>query len=208
MKEEQDYIRDITEIRSMMERSSKFLSLAGWSGILAGIYALAGAYIAYSVFDFNPADLVHSNAPPGSLSSSLWKVVILGLIILILAIGTAVYLSYKKANKKGENLWNPTTRRLLIHMAVPLIAGGLLILILISKGLIGLVAPLTLLFYGLALYNISKFTFEEVKTLGLIEIGLGLISSYFIGYGLLFWALGFGLAHVLYGIFIHYRYER
>ncbi len=207
MKEEQDYIRDITEIRSMMERSSKFLSLAGWSGILAGIYALAGAYIAYSVFDFNPADLVYSNAP-GSLSSRLWKVVILGLVILILAIGTAVYLSHKKASKKGEKLWNPTTRRLLIHMTVPLLAGGLLILILISKGLIGLVAPFTLLFYGLALYNISKFTFEEVKTLGLIEIGLGLISSYFIGYGLLFWALGFGLAHVLYGIFIHYRYER
>ena len=207
MKEEQDYIRDITEIRSMMERSSKFLSLPGWSGILAGIYALAGAYIAYSVFDFSPADLVYSNAP-GSLSSCLWKVVSLGLIILILAIGSAVYLSYKKANKKGEKLWNPTTRRLLIHMAVPLITGGLLILILISKGLIGLVAPFTLLFYGLALYNFSKFTFEEVKTLGLIEISLGLISSYFTGYGLLFWALGFGLAHVLYGIFIHYRYER
>lgn len=208
MKEEQDYIRDITEIRSMMERSSKFLSLAGWSGILAGIYALTGAYIAYSVFDFNPVDLVYSNAPPGSLNSSLWKVVILGLVILVLAIGTAVYLSYKKANKKGEKLWNPITRRLLIHMAVPLIAGGLLILILISKGFIGLMAPFTLLFYGLALFNISKFTFEEVKTLGLIEMGLGLISAYFTGYGLLLWALGFGLAHVLYGIFIHYRYER
>ncbi len=208
MKEEQDYIRDITEIRSMMERSSKFLSLAGWSGILAGIYALAGAYIAYRVFDFNPVDLVYSNAPPESLNSSLWKVVILGLVILVLAIGTAVYLSYKKAKKKGEKLWNPITRRLLIHMAVPLLAGGLLILILISKGFIGLMAPFTLLFYGLALFNISKFTFEEVKTLGLIEMGLGLISVYFTGYGLLLWALGFGLAHVLYGIFIHYRYER
>jgi hypothetical protein len=93
-------------------------------------------------------------------------------------------------------------------MAVPLIVGGLLILILIFKGLIGLIAPFTLLFYGLALYNASKYTYEEVRSLGLIEMGLGLVSSYFVGYGLLFWALGFGVVHIFYGIYMHYRYEK
>ncbi len=119
-----------------------------------------------------------------------------------------MFLSYKKANKKGEKLWNPTAKRLLINMAVPLIVGGLLILILIFKGLIGLIAPFTLLFYGLALYNASKFTYEEVKSLGLIQIGLGLIGSYIVEYGLLLWALGFGLIHIIYGIYLHYRYEK
>ncbi|HNR06682.1 MAG TPA: hypothetical protein PKM27_05145 [Saprospiraceae bacterium] len=208
MKEEQDYLRDITEIRSMMERSSKFLSLSGWSGILAGIYALAGAYIAYSFLGFNPADLEYRQVPGEILNFDLWKIVVLALIILILAVGTAIYFSQQKAHKRGERIWNATTRRLLAHMAVPLIAGGLLILILISKGWLGLMAPLTLLFYGLALYHISRFTYDELKTLGLIEMVLGLAGAYFIEYGLLFWALGFGLAHVLYGIFIHYRYER
>ena len=208
MKEKQDYIRDIAEMRSMMERSSKFLSLSGLSGILLGIYALVGAYIAYKIFSFNPDQIVYSTTESGSLSSSFLQVIFLAIIILILAIGTAIFLSYKKANKRGEKLWNPTAKRLLINMAVPLIAGGLLILILISKGLIGLIAPFTLLFYGLALYNASKFTYEEVKILGLIQIGLGLISSYFVGYGLLFWALGFGVVHIIYGLYLHYRYER
>jgi len=208
MKEDQDYIRDIAEMRSMMERSSKFLSLSGLAGVMAGIYALAGAYIAYKVFYFNPDEIANSVLKTGITSPSLLKSIFLALIILILAISTAIFLSYIKANKKGEKLWDPTAKRLLINMAVPLIAGGLLILILISQGLIGLVAPFTLLFYGLALYNASKFTYEEVRSLGLIQIALGLISSYFVGYGLLFWAVGFGVVHIIYGIYMHYRYER
>jgi len=208
MKEEKDYIRDIADIRSMMERSSKFLSLSGWAGILAGIYALSGAFIAYNFLDFNPDQIISDTLNSGSSSSSLLKVILLALLILILAISTASFLSYRKANKRGEKIWNPTTRRLLVNMAVPLVTGGLLILVLISKGLIGLVAPSTLLFYGLAIYSASKFTYDEVKILGFIEIGLGLISAYFVEYGLLIWALGFGVVHIIYGIYMYYRYEK
>jgi len=208
MKDQQDYIRDIAEMRSMMERSSKFLSLSGLAGVMAGIYALAGAYIAYKVFYFNPDEIVYNTIRSGNVSFSLLKVIFLAITILLLAVGTAIFLSHKKAKKRGEKLWNATAKRLMINMAVPLMAGGLLILILIAKGLLGLIAPFTLIFYGLALYNASKFTYEEVRSLGLIEIGLGLISSYFVGYGLVFWALGFGVVHIIYGIYMHYRYER
>ncbi len=208
MKEEKDYIRDIVAMRSMMERSSKFLSLSGLACIMAGVYALTGAFIAYKIFNFNPDKIVDDNIQSGSLPSGFLMVTFLAIFILVLAIGTAIFLSYKKANKSGEKSWNPTVRRLLINMAVPLIAGGLLIVVLIFKGFIGLIAPLTLLFYGLALYNASKFTFEELKSLGLIEIGLGLINSYFIEYGLLFWTLGFGIVHIIYGIYLRNKYER
>jgi hypothetical protein len=208
MKEDQDYIEDITEMRSIMERSTKFLSLSGLAGIMAGTYALSGAYIAWKVFNFNPAEIVDNTLQPGSLSPDLPKIIFLALVILILALGTGILLSWKKADKKREKLWNATTKRLVINMAVPLIAGGFLILILIAKGLIGLVAPFTLLFYGLALFNASKHTYGEMRSLGLVEIVLGLISSYFVEYGLLFWALGFGVVHITYGIYIHYRYER
>ena len=208
MKEEQDYIRDIAEIRSMMERSSKFLSLSGWAGIIAGIYALAGAYIAYKILYFNPDEIVYNSIQSGELSFSVLKVILLAIAVLVLAIGTAIFLSWKKAKKRGEKIWNATARRLVTNMAVPLTAGGILILIFFSKGLIGLIAPLTLVFYGLALYNASKFTYEDVRLLGIIQITLGLLSSWFVGYGLLFWAMGFGVAHIVYGIYMHIRYER
>lgn len=208
MKEGRDYIHDIAEIRSMMERSSKFLSLSGWAGVMAGVYALSGAYIAYKFFSFKPEGLAYGSSESAGTAAALPGVILLGVVVLVLAIGTAIFLSHKKANKRGEKIWNATSRRLLAHMAVPLVAGGILILILIAKGLVGLVAPLTLLFYGLALYNASKFTYGELKFLGMIQIALGLIASWFIGYGLLMWAIGFGVVHIVYGIHIHFRYER
>lgn len=208
MKEQQDYIRDIAEMRSMMERSSKFLSLSGLAGVMAGIYALAGAFIAYQVFDFNPDQLLDSSIQEGRLPTDLLQVSFLAFAVLLLAVGTAVFLSYKKAAKRKERIWNTTARRLLIHMAVPLVAGGLLLLILMAKGLIGFIAPFSLLFYGIALYNAGKFTYEEIKSLGLIQIVLGLIGAYYIEYGLLCWATGFGLFHIVYGVFMHYKYER
>ncbi|OGU70032.1 MAG: hypothetical protein A3J84_07520 [Ignavibacteria bacterium RIFOXYA2_FULL_37_17] len=204
MKEEQDYIRDIAEIRSMMERSSKFASLSGLSGILAGIYALAGAFIVYHYYSFNPDSVDYTNYSAGSLIN----VIAIALIILILALGSAVFLSYKKGNQKGEKIWNTTSRRLIANMAVPLSAGGILILIFLVKGLVGLIIPSTLLFYGLAIYNASKFTFGEMKFMGLLQIGLGLISAYFIEFSLFIWAFGFGVVHIAYGTYMHFKYER
>lgn len=203
-KEEQNYIRDIAEIRSLMERSSKFASLSGLSGILAGIYALAGAFIVYSVYSFNPDSVYYANYT----GESIINVLGIALIILVMAVGSAVLLSYKKGNKRGEKIWNATSRRLIENMGVPLSAGGILILILLTKGLIGLVIPATLLFYGLAIYNASKFTFDEMKFMGLLQIGLGLISAYFIEFSLLIWAFGFGVVHIAYGAYMHFKYER
>lgn len=200
MKNERDFIQDIAEIRSMMERSSKFLSLSGLAGVMSGIYALSGAYVANSVFGFNPDKIVYPTMG--------MEVILLAITVLVLAVGTAIVLSYNKANKRGEKAWNATSRRMIVNMTVPLVAGGILIVILFLKGFTGLIAPLTLLFYGLALYSASKFTYEDVKFLGLIQMGLGLTGAWFIAYSLLLWAIGFGVAHIGYGIYMHFKYER
>jgi len=206
MEKERDYIKDITEIRTMMERSSKFLSLSGWAGILAGIYALVGAYIAHAFLRFRPQEIGYS--ADGIDSSDLLNVCILATGVLVLSIGTAIYLSYRRAIKREEPLWNATSRRLVANVSVPLATGGILALVFISKGLIGLLAPLTLVFYGLALYSAGSITYREVRALGMIQITLGLTGFFLVEYGLLFWAAGFGLMHIVYGLYIHLKYER
>jgi hypothetical protein len=207
MKEEPDYAKDLAEIRSMMEKTSKFLSLAGWAGIMAGLYALVGAYVAYSVLGFNP-DQISYSLPESGDSSAMMKLIGVALAVLILSIVTAIILSSRKATRKGEKVWNATSRRLVISMSIPLVTGGVFIMILFSKGLIGLIAPMMLLFYGKSLYIASRYTIDEVKYLGMIQMGLGLISAYYIEYGLLLWAVGFGVMHIVYGIYMYIRYER
>ena len=201
MKDEKDYIGDIAAIRTMMERTSKFLSLSGWAGIMAGIYALAGAWIANSFLYFNPDSIAYPDA-------ALTQLVGLALLVLVLTLTTAIFLSYRKANKRNEKIWNSTAKKMILSMGLPLAVGGLLVLIMIAQGLVGLIAPLTLIFYGLSMYNASKYTYAEMRVLGLLEIALGLFGAYFTSYGLLFWAIGFGLLHIIIGVYLHYKYER
>mgnify|MGYP001764743295 FL=1 len=208
MKEEKDYIKDISEIRSMMERSSRFLSLSGLSGVMAGIYALAGALVAYLVFGFNPDSISYTMTSGAESPADISNVIFVAVVILALALGTVVYLSRRNAGKRGEKIWSTTTRRLLANMMVPLSAGGILIVILIANNLAGLAAPVSMIFYGLALFTASKMTSEEVKLMGVIQIVLGLAAASYIQYSLIIWALGFGVVNIVYGIFMHYKYER
>lgn len=205
MSQEKDYIKDITDIRSMMERTTKFLSLSGWAGIMAGIYAVAGAFIAYQVLGFNPDTMAYESY---AITGYITKIILLALVVLALSVITAVYFSKRRAVKRNEKLWNPTSRRLLVNMGVPLVTGGILALIFVYHELTGLLIPVTLLFYGMSLFIAGKYTYEDIKGLGLIQIVFGLVSAYFIEYSLLIWALGFGIAHIFYGIFIHAKYEK
>ncbi|HMB99222.1 MAG TPA: hypothetical protein VKM36_12100 [Balneolaceae bacterium] len=201
MKEHNDYIKDIAEIRLMMERSSKFLSLSGWAGILAGIYALSGAWFAYSVLEFHPDTFLYTHSNSGSVA-------LVASVVLILALISAFIDSRIKAKKRNEKVWNITSKRMLASMALPLVTGGLLILILSTFNMLGLVSPLMLIFYGLALYNAGFYTIPEVRAMGFIQIVLGLLNAFFISNGLLFWAIGFGIVHIVYGIYMHFSQER
>lgn len=201
MKKDKDYIQDIAQIRNMMERSSKFLSLSGWAGIMAGLYALAGIYVAVIFWGFRPDSYDYYTRYDNEL-------LLLASAVLLVALVTAVFFSFKKASKSKEKIWNPTTKRLLLNLAVPLVSGGIVILVLMLNDLHGLLIPLSLVFYGLALYSGSKFTLDEVRVLGLSQLALGLLSILFISQSIYFWAIGFGLVHIIYGIYMHIRYER
>lgn len=201
------YLDDIKDIKDIMDRSTKFISLSGLSGVSTGVIALASAYVAYRL-GYN----IHSDHYYGNGQSSIWKeiapkLMILAMATIVLSLFFGFLFTYRKSKTKNQKLWNTQAIRLYINLAIPLVTGGVLCLILYTKGFIGLLAPLTLIFYGLALVNASKYTLSEIRSLGILEIFLGLVSSYFIGYGLVFWAIGFGVLHIIYGVFMYNKYE-
>ena len=203
MKKNRDYTQDLADIRSMMERSSKFMSLSGLAGVMAGIYALVGVWIVYSILNLSAAQFESGLGPEHQLQLS-----IVGAIVLVLSLGTAVAFSYRKAVNRGETVWNATSKRMLANMFMPLFTGGILILIAMMKDVTLLVLPMSLIFYGMALYNASNFSYSDVKYLGLTQVGLGLFAALYPDYGLILWAIGFGAVHIVYGIYMHIRYER
>ncbi len=200
--ESQKYLEDLSEIKNLMNRSSRFISLSGLSGIMAGIYATLGAFIAYFYLTPTQGEYV-------TLHSWNFKFILLTLIIVAsLSVITAFIITTKKAKRNGEKIWDATTRKLLTSFLVPLITGGIYIIIKLSSQHYGLTASLMLIFYGLALVNASKFTLGNVKYLGYVEIILGLVCAALPGYGIWFWIIGFGILHIIYGSLIYFSEEK
>jgi hypothetical protein len=199
---DKDYLKDISEIKNLMNKSSRFISLSGLSGILAGIYALVGAAMTYYyVTTYSYGTLL--------LDGWVFKTIIFILfMVAFLSVVTGIYLTTKKAKKNDEKIWDTSSRRLIFNFLIPLVVGGLYILIILSQGRYGQTGGLMLIFYGLALINASKYSIGNIKYLGYTEIILGLIATLYPGYGFWIWVIGFGFMHIIYGTYMHFKYDK
>lgn len=200
--EEKDLYSEISSIRTLMERSTKFISLSGLSGVMAGIYALIGAGIAYKLLYLDRIELYVNR------TDAVMQLFFVAVIVLILSVSTGIWLTIRKARRKGQSVWNQSSSLLLRSGALPLLTGGCFVLLLFMQGHFGIIAPGCLIFYGLALVAASQYTYGDVRWLGLSEIGLGLLATILPGYGLYFWAMGFGVLHILYGSVMYFKYDR
>lgn len=203
----------LEQIRSLMERSSKFISLSGLSGIIAGFFALFGAgalYLYLGISPFSSKYLYYNQArATEKWGLSLTEFLLIdGVLVLSLAVIGGIFFTTRKAKRNNQPIWDPLTQRLLVNLIIPLITGGIFCLALLYHGSIAYIAPVTLIFYGLALLNASKYTLNDIRYLGICEITLGLIGMFFLGNGLELWAFGFGVLHILYGSLMYYKYER
>lgn len=209
MNQSSQHLEDIKVIKKIMEESSRFLSLSGLSGVFMGLFAIAGAIAAKMII---PEDIISGQGYAGSFMADpeikriAWLLLADAGVVLFLALVAAVLFSYRKATKSGQSLWTPVSRRLLLNLFIPLFTGGLFILITLGRipGTVSVAA--TLIFYGLALVNAGKFTFGEIYWMGVLEIATGLICLLFPGYTILIWAFGFGVLHITYGFYMHFKY--
>ncbi|MEX8549149.1 MAG: hypothetical protein V5804_16235 [Mucilaginibacter sp.] len=202
--EDKDLLADISSIKNIMERSTRFISLSGLSGVMAGIYALVGAGLAYKQIYMNDGAGVYSDHDQNLPR----KLFFIASAVLVLSIATGIWLTFRKAAKNGQRVWSQSSKSLMISGALPLLTGGCFVLILFSQGSYGIIAAGCLIFYGLALVAASQYTYGDVKWLGICEIGLGLLSTLLPSFGIYFWATGFGLLHILYGTIMHFKYDR
>ncbi|MGI4832088.1 MAG: hypothetical protein ACRYFK_01365 [Janthinobacterium lividum] len=213
----QDPLTQLTEIRAIMERSTRFISLSGLSGVGAGVVALLGTVVAHyyllqaygsqqygaqgyeRLFHTTAAERLAALPFLGGLAAAM----------IVLALLVAAFFTLRRTRREGlRAIWTAPARRLAAALAVPLVAGGLFCLKLFLSGAPELVVPGLLVFYGLALLNGSKYTLDEIKYLGFMQIALGLAALLLPAYGLLLFGLGFGLGHIGYGLLLYNRYER
>lgn len=191
-----------------MERSTRFVSLSGLSGIAAGISALIGAYIAHGIIGDYYNNYNANGYSNQSFEKLKWNLLFLAAGVFVVALISAFIFTNRRAKNDKIAIWNPASQRLGINLLIPLITGALFIFSMLTYDEWRFAAPLALIFYGLAVVNASKYTISDIRYLGIAEIILGLINTQYIGYGLYFWAAGFGILHIIYGCIMWYKHER
>lgn len=205
----QQTLETLQDIKRMMERSSRFISLSGLSGIAAGICALVGAWFAYKELEPYYKEYNDRGGYSGEDFENLkFRLLVIALAVLAAALVSSFYFTWRKAKQNKLPVWDLTAKRLMTNMLIPLVSGGLFLLAMYQYNDWRFIAPACLVFYGLALVNASKYTLTDVRYLGLFQILLGLISTQFAGYGLYFWAAGFGVMHIIYGFLMWWKYEK
>ena len=199
----------LIEIKQMMEKSSRFISLSGWSGVAAGICALVAAFIVAGRAGCWEIDrCFFRHAPPAKAEALERELYIIAAGTFIAAFATAFVFTWIRSKKTGVPVWGLVARRLMWSVAIPIVAGAVFLFRMVELGQYELVAPGCLLFYGLALVNASRHTLPEIRYLGYAELLLGFLNCWLTGYGLYFWAIGFGVLHIIYGISMWLKYER
>ena len=208
-------LETLQDIKRIMERSSRFISLSGWSGISAGICALLGAWVAHNRISaylhirrggsFYRGEVATINNSAASLFQDL---IVIAAITFIAAFVSAFLFTWIRSKRSGTPMWDRTVQRLFWNTVLPMVVGGLVILRAMQLGYFEFVAPGCLIFYGLALVNASKYTLGEVRYLGYGQLVLGIINMWASGGGLYFWAAGFGVLHIVYGALMWWKYER
>ena len=208
-KNQQQPAETLKDIKQIMERSSRFISLSGLSGISAGICALAGAWIAGIIFKNYYGPYNSSGIFSGDSFSVLkLKLFGLGAAVFAAAFISSFYFTWRRAKKQNVPIWGHTSKRLAWNMIIPVVAGAGFVSGMLRYDDWSYVAPACLVFYGMALINATKYTLTDVRYLGYCEILLGLANMFYIGSGLYFWAAGFGLLHIIYGVIMWFKYEK
>jgi hypothetical protein len=210
MENSNQHLEDIKTIKRIMEQSSRFLSLSGLSGVFAGLFAIAGAIAARLIIQ-GPVINAWGYSKSSSESDDSRRVILLlllnAVIVLIFALSSALYFSIRKARRSGNKIWTPVSKRLLLSLAIPIVAGGLFILLTLGQLPGSIIVASSLIFYGLGLVNAAKFTFGEIFWLGILEVISGLLCLIIPGYAFVFWVVGFGLLHIGYGLFMYLKYK-
>lgn len=178
-------------IRELMERSTKYSTFSGPSGILAGAASIVGCVVTHSL----------ATRPPGSDSFRIPFLITWSMVILF-AIGADFLLMKRRAARVGKRIVSRLGKQMVFAAGPGLGTGVLLTLYLLQHNMLTNVYPFWMLSYGIAVCAVGQFSQREVKALGVAFLLAGTLTLLMPGWGLPLMALSFGGFHIIYALLI------
>jgi hypothetical protein len=181
-------IDNLRFIRETMERAGAFTAVSGRGMIAVGALGVTAALLTSAVC--TPLDWL-----------ALW------LATAAVAFAVSAITMLRKAREAQAPLLSGPARKLLLSFAPPMAAGALLTAVLYAHGLTALLPGVWLMLYGTAVVTGGAFSVRILPALGLMLMLLGAVALVApAGWGDWIMGLGFGGAHVAFGLLIARRY--
>jgi hypothetical protein len=175
-------------IRETMELATAFTGISGWGEIAIGITALVASAIAALQTTFNA-----------------WLAVWIaeGLISLLIA-GWSMD---RKTRVIKTPLGSGPGRKAVFSLTPPMLAGGLLTIVLVQAGLVNAIPGVWLLLYGTGVITGGMYSVKVVPIMGICLMALGALALFSPpAFANWFMAVGFGGLHVVFGAIIVRKY--
>lgn len=200
----QQHLENLSELKGILSRNTRFLSFSGLAGVIAGVLALIGQTVAVMYYLSHPEiDITKKLAPEHAI-----VFLTISAAIMILSVGVGYVLTNKNIKKTGEKLNSGLIKNTLLNICLPIAVGGVMCLMAYMQGHNMVIPSYMLLFYGLALFGGSKYSFDDLKMVGSAFILLGMVSYFDPSLSIFTWGLGFGILHIVYGLQIYFQRER
>jgi hypothetical protein len=174
-------------IRETMERATAFTGISGWGQVGIGFSALAASYIA-------------ARQPSFRNWMAVWLAE--GIVALLIA-GWSID---RKARAANLQLLSGPGRKVAFSLTPPLVAGGLITIVLYRSGLTNAIPGVWLLLYGTGVVTGGMFSVSAVPVMGLSFMALGAVACLIPELSNWLMAGGFGLLHIVFGVIIARRY--
>jgi len=169
------------------------MSLKSKIFIIFGIYALLGIYLAKKlIFLYNFGEEGVNLLPIDFFEIFLF---VIALLIIFISIFTANVIA--KRNKEKAS------KKIKIHILIPVIISFTLIFFLINYNYY-FITPISIVFFGLILLNLNRASLGKFLSFGFTEIILGIIAFLIGAKSLIFLSLGFGVVPIIFGLY-HYK---
>ena len=173
-------------IRQVMERSTKYSTLSGLSGVLVGTVAVLG---------------VLATAHVGNVYAHPLRLAVIWLVVLAAAVAIDFGRNKRRAAQVGKRVVSPLGAHILVAALPAFFAGAVLTAFLVLHHLLASLWGVWMLCYGLAICAVGLFSVRPVSFLGAAFVLAGALTLFLQGpYHLYMMALTFGGFHIAYGL--------
>ena len=184
-------------IRRTLDAAGRLSTVSGTGIFFIGVLALAAVLVNVR-FTGTPWDsALHPYA-----SLAVWGV------LLVFSAAITAFCMARKSSRTGVAFWSPVLRKALWPLSAPMALGAILSAAMLRAEHLEFLPVIWLGCYGAALTAAGVMSESPVRWMGISFMGLA-ISAVFLPYsaGLALLAAGFGLLHIIFGAYIHWRLD-